>query len=194
MIHASLHRVLVAAVAVAISSPAGAQENTGTSPPAEPPVTTSIATFILHDGYQVSNHDALDGFSQTVVLGFRLGNKEAGFQRFFEAGISRLATDDSPLVTSSALIGARLAWRWKRLALHVFGRFHHGEAIEGDDAVAIYSYSMSLGVMGSVDLLRRGGQSMALAVHAIGQLHDASDGEEATLVGAGGGGLSLVLW
>ena len=192
---ASIHRSIVAigTFLVAASSPAQAQEASEPAA-AETSVTTSIATFTFHTGYQFSNHEALQGLAQSIVLGFRGSRADAPRVHFFEAGSSRLATDDSPLVTSSAMLGARIAWRWDRLALHLFGRFHHGEPIPGDDSVAIYSHSTSLGLMATFDILRRKGGSMALGLHGFGQFYDASDGDDYALAGSGAAGLSILAW
>ena len=184
---------LACAVLSITTSPAFAQE---ASEPATggDTVTTAIAPVTLHTGYQLSSHDSLQGLSQTLVLGFRLGRKDQAFQQFFEVGIGRLFVADSPVVTSDALIGGRLAWRWDRLAVHLMARFHHGDPATGNDGVAIYSHASSLGFMASFDVYRRGGRSMALALHGIGRLHDAADGEESTFAFAGDAGFSIIAW
>jgi hypothetical protein len=179
-------------VILAVSSSAGADE-VATPPSSEGPIT-QIASVTLQNGYQGSSHEVLQGFHQTVLFGFRVTRARSRFQEFFEAGISRLDTADSPLVTSSALIGARLAWRWDRFAVHVAARFHHGDSLEGDDAVTIYSHGVSLGLMGSYDLLRVHDTSVAIALHAMGEVRSAADGDRSTLASAGGGGISLLAW
>jgi hypothetical protein len=184
-------RISIAAVLL-VSATAAAQE--ATEPAAGDAPITQIASVTLQNGVQGSNHDALQGFQQTVVFGFRVTRPRSTFQEFFEAGISRLDTFDSPLVTSSALVGARLAWRWDRFALHFLARFHHGDAMTGDDGVAIYSHAVSVGLMGSFDVLRVHDTSVAVALHTLGEFHSASDGNESTLASAGGGGISLVAW
>jgi len=180
------------AVLLLASAPAAAQEE---APPAtgDAPIT-QIASVTLQNGVQGSNHDVLQGFQQTVVFGFRVTRPHSMFQEFFEAGISRLDTFDSPLVTSSALVGARLAWRWDRFALHFLARFHHGDPMTGDDGVEIYSHAVSIGLMASFDVLRVHDTSVAVALHTLGEFRSASDGNDSALAAAGGGGLSLVAW
>jgi hypothetical protein len=180
------------AVLLLASAPAAAQE--AAEPSGDDAPITQVASVTLHNGYQGSNHDALRGFEQTVVFGFRVTRAQSTFQEFFEAGISRLDTADSPLVTSSALIGARLAWRWDRFALHLLARFHHGDPVTGDDGIAIYSYAASVGLMASFDVLRVHDTSVALALHTTGEFHSASDGNDSTLAASGGGGISLLAW
>ena len=190
---ASVRSAVLTSVLLLTAPPVLAQEASEPAP-GDDAVTTSVAPVTLHTGYQASSHDALQGLHQTLVLGFRIGPAAGEFQQFFEVGIARLDVDDSPVVTSSALVGARLAWRWQRVGLHLMARLHHGDPATGADSVAISSSSSSLGLMASFDILHRSGRSLALALHGIGQFHDAADGEDATVAFAGGGGLSLVLW
>ena len=176
-----------------MAPPVRAQEVSDPTPD-DVSVKTSIAPVIWQTGYQSSSHDALKGLETALVLGFRVGPADSWFQQFFEVGVTRLALDDSPLVSSSALVGARLAWRWDRLALHLMARIHHGDPATGDDSVAIYSSSGSLGLMASFDVYRSRGHSIAVGLHGIGRFYDAAEGEDPTTAFAGGGGLSLIVW
>jgi len=188
--------IVAAALLVATGSPALAQEA------AEPAAVegassfrTAIAPVTVHSGYQTSSHEALQGWNTTLVLGFRLGRPDASVVSFFEAGVGRLDSDDSPLVTSNAFVGARVAWRLNRFALHFLARVHHGDPMTGDDEVTIYSHSSSLGLMATFDILRgKTGHSMALGAHGIGQFHAAADGDDSATAFAGGGGLSFIVW
>jgi hypothetical protein len=157
--------------------------------PAVPPFMVSSDV-----GYQFSSRDALSGLVDSFTLGVQVRSTSARRRDFIEVGVAQLhAGDSDTLPASYLLVGARSAWSWNRIGLHLFGHLRHGDAAsDGDFSTA--SQSGSVGMVASVDVWRRSYLSLAIGLHATANIYQALDAGDQHAAVSGSTGLSVMVW
>ena len=148
-------------------------------------------------GYQFANRDSLSGFVNSLVVGIQFHANPDGRRHFLELGVEQLhydgMADSDALPASYLLLGARSAYTWDRFALHLVGHLRHGDAAT-EENWATSSQSFSVGALASYDVFRTPVLSLALGLHATGNLVQTYDGEDRNGAATGSTGLSLFIW
>jgi hypothetical protein len=157
---------------------------------------SAVPPFMLDSdvGYQFSNHDALSGLVDSFLLGIQVRSPSTHRRDFIEVGVAQLHAGDSDTLPSSyLLVGARSAWSWDRIGLHLFGHLRHGDAAsDGDFSTA--SQSASVGLIASLDIWRGADLSAAIGLHATANIYQALDAGDQRAAASGSTGLSVIVW